>query len=400
MTTPTASAKKLPRRWFSPRFSLRMLILLVTAAAIGSAFWWRWPVTRITVKRLGSQEFRETYTYHRGFSGNLIKHGMHRTTIDGELDLEEHYSEGVRHGPYRKAGQATATGEFAAGKRHGIWEFTSGQQSLTYEFKKGRLVAAPSSPSGRLLLRRITQRSLTSETIKEALLADVDLFYLETPLQEVIADLRDRFQLPLAHHWMWKTKVNPKERSRGAVEIYDSPITVNVKTWPLLAGFDVILSPLELAMDYRFGVLCVVDAEGAEDWQDQTGAMELRPASATLLASRLDSPAKPTCLEPLRDVLRNLAADQGISVKFHPADDPNVVMRSIPEDEMVGLFREVVMTRNDPSTAPPEPLPITLRQLLGLLLDQANLHCHEENGMLIIEPPLTGAAIPVKKTLP
>ena len=51
------------------------------------------------------------------------------------------------------------------------------------------------------------------------------------------------------------------------------------------------------------------------------------------------------------------------------------------------------MIRNDPSTAPKNPLPITLRQLLGLILDQANLHCHEENGVLIIEPPLKTEAI-------
>ena len=59
---------------------------------------------------------------------------------------------------------------------------------------------------------------------------------------------------------------------------------------------------------------------------------------------------------------------------------------------MVSLFREVTMLRHDPSTAPRTPLPITLRQLLGLLLDQANLHCHEENGVLIIEPPSKAAA--------
>ena len=52
------------------------------------------------------------------------------------------------------------------------------------------------------------------------------------------------------------------------------------------------------------------------------------------------------------------------------------------------MFPEVCAAiRGDARFAPKEPLPITLRQLLGLILDQANLHCHEENGVLIIEPP-------------
>ncbi|MBC7852757.1 MAG: hypothetical protein IAF94_04910 [Pirellulaceae bacterium] len=39
-----------------------------------------------------------------------------------------------------------------------------------------------------------------------------------------------------------------------------------------------------------------------------------------------------------------------------------------------------------------EPIPISLRQLLGLNLDKAELHCHEVNGVLIIEPPSKAAA--------
>ena len=60
MTTPAIADKKPRRRWFSPRFSLKMLMLAVTAAAIGSAVWWRWPVT---IKRVIRQSplIEETY---------------------------------------------------------------------------------------------------------------------------------------------------------------------------------------------------------------------------------------------------------------------------------------------------------------------------------------------------
>jgi len=56
--------------------------------------------------------------------------------------------------------------------------------------------------------------------------------------------------------------------------------------------------------------------------------------------------------------------------------------------------------RGDPRFAPKEPLPITLRQLLGLILEKAELHCREENGVLIIEPPLKEAAAAEKASSP
>ena len=124
MTTQSTADKKSRRRWFSPRFSLRMLMLLVTAAAVGSAFWWRWPVTQTTDRARGIQVLRETFTYHRGLRGELIKHGVHRETVAGEVILEEYYREGVLHGPYRKSSYGKViTGEYYAGKQHGTWEF-------------------------------------------------------------------------------------------------------------------------------------------------------------------------------------------------------------------------------------------------------------------------------------
>ena len=97
----SAAVNMKPRRWFAPRFSLRMLLVVVTAAGVGAGVWWRWPVTQVTTKEFVSGRFtaQETYTYHRGFRGELIKHGVHRKTLNGKIELEEHYREGVLHGP-------------------------------------------------------------------------------------------------------------------------------------------------------------------------------------------------------------------------------------------------------------------------------------------------------------
>ena len=492
MTTPAPADTKLRRRWLSPRFSLKMLMLVVTAAAVGAAFWWRWPVTQTTEKKRGSSVTTETFTYHRGLRGDLIKHGVHRIVRDDNVETEAYYREGLLHGPYRRGGWVT--GEYFLGEKHGTWRYerrnpsteqmsrseehwnrgkrdgvfqcwdAEGKLRFGLEFKNDRLIAAQNSPSGSLLVRRIADGSLGNPALarhradgsarhftpQNVLFADVDLDYDGTPLGEMIEDLQERFAIPLAARWKRKTVVlrpppapaEPPQPAmheipfsdewilvepddpKGAPQLVDMrprslappaaavppppiimethrvPVTVNEKQTMLLVGFDVFLSPLGLALDYRHGVLCIVDAEGAGDWKDTTGVMDLHPAKETPLSEQLDAPAKVTYLEPLRDVLRNLATTQEISVEFRPANDPTSGLGSIPEEEMVNLIREALMIRNEPSSKSTRPIPITLRQLLGLLLDQANLHCHEEKGVLIIEPPPKEVATQAKEAKP
>ncbi len=492
MTTQTTADKKSPRRWFAPRFSLRMLMLMVTAAALGSAFWWRWPVTQTTDRERGVQVLRETFTYHRGLRGELIKHGVHRDTVAGEVILEEYYREGVLHGPYRKSSYGNViTGEYYAGKQHGTWEFLpspdeirdltptpyadpfggpsqskpnpqgsparevyrveehwnrgkrdgsfqwwdhTGKLCFSHEFQIDWLVNPQQNPIENLLLKRIADGSLNDQKLEQTLLQRCDMNYQETPLQEVVADCSERFGLRLAMRWRRKTVVltppepthepplpamheipfsddwilrepddlraspqlvdmRPRSLARPAASaplppvvknIFVAPVSMDVRNGPLYAGFDAMLSPLGLVLDYRYGVLCVVDAEGAELWKDATGVMELRPAGGTPLAERLDFPAKPILLSTPRGALRNLAVVQQIPVSLRYKEEDLGADREFL-DQWLGLPAAVMTFPNAPS--PKEPLPITLRQLLGLILDQANLHCHEENGVLIIDPP-------------
>jgi hypothetical protein len=366
----TASVR--PRCWLSPRFSLKMLMLAVTAAAVGSAVWWRWPVT---IKRVIRQSplIEETRTYHRGLWGNLIEHGVYRRTVDGKIEREMHFHEGEA----------------------GACEYRTGTTVLAYEFKNRKLIAAPHAPRGSLLVQRMNDPALKKSA--EALTADVDLDYFETPLKEVIEDLRERFGLCLVIRARHK-------------EIYEAPITVNVKQWMLRMGFDAVLSQQSLVLDYRYGTLCIVDAEGAANWQDPTGATELQPPPESPLAERLDAPAKLTRIElqtapranpssrpinelPLSSVLRNLGAQQDVSVKVLLTNEDWEELEA-RDDGMLSLPSDAIAIRGNVGPGPKEPLPITLRQLLGLILEKAELHCHEKNGVLIIEPMQKATAGP------
>jgi hypothetical protein len=351
MPTRFAVVKKPPHRWFAPRFSLRMLMFIVTAAAIGAAVWWRWPVT--VTKMVGkSPPIEETTTYHRGLWGNLIKHGVYRRTIDGRLEQESHYREGEL----------------------GACEYRTGNLVLAYEFKNRRLVAAPNSPRGSPLMQRMADAH--SNKSLDALWANVDLEYPETPLAEVLEDLRERFLLCLVMRSSRK-------------DVYKAPITVNVKGWPMRIGFDAILIPQGLMLDYRYGTLCVVDVEGAADWRDATGVMELKPPSDTPLAERLDAPARVTWFVPLPLAIHNIGSDQGIPVELRVELSSHTDGETDPLTQWPGLPVQVMQHRSpNGRTSPPpqEPLRLTLREVLGLLLDQAHLHCREERGVLVIEP--------------
>src|SRR5436190_23750484 len=111
--------------------------------------------------------------------------------------------------------------------------------------------------------------------------------------------------------------------------------------------------------------------------------MELRPSPETSLTQRLDLPAEPTLLQPTWGVLKDLGKDQGIEVELRIRAGYRVNL----EDSIMGGRRgevclpgDALILPNLPQFNPQKPIPITLRQLLGLLLDQANLNCHEENG--------------------
>ena len=93
MTTPSGSDKKPPRRWFSPRFSLKMLMLAVTAAAIGSAVWWRWPITDRWYEDKGAITLTHSGTFHRGLWGTssstacIVGLSMEKST--GKCNIEK-----------------------------------------------------------------------------------------------------------------------------------------------------------------------------------------------------------------------------------------------------------------------------------------------------------------------
>ena len=153
----TAPTKR--RSWLLPRFSLRVLLLAVTAFAIGFPIWYRWPYEE--VEKLSSPvtvtgkpiEYTRITTWQRQWGGGRLKHGPEQAIIAGLTVSLTTYRNGRKHGQYsehlilaRFGGRSIAvapvfierspeparTGQFVDDKKDGVWtETVNGQKTVT-----------------------------------------------------------------------------------------------------------------------------------------------------------------------------------------------------------------------------------------------------------------------------
>ena len=148
------------RSWFRPRFSLRLLLLGVTAFAVGFPIWYRWPyedVEDLTVPGTKSQTRITTWRWLWG--GGRLPHGPQRFLIDGQLYELTTYQDGRKEGPYRVRGLKyptvngtsiyevdpleVETGQYANGVKNGVWtQLADGQKQVTI-YDHGKQISPP-----------------------------------------------------------------------------------------------------------------------------------------------------------------------------------------------------------------------------------------------------------------
>jgi hypothetical protein len=92
------------------------------------------------------------------------------------------------------------------------------------------------------------------QRIQDALEADVDLEYPETPLKEVIEDLKERFNIPIV--------LAGKKLEEAAINL-ETPVTVNLKGISLRAGLRNMLGDLGLTYLIKDEVMQITTPEDA-----------------------------------------------------------------------------------------------------------------------------------------
>src|SRR5438874_5953770 len=89
-----------PRVW-RLQFSLRLLLLALTAFAIGFPIWYRWPYVESGPS--ASMASERTITWQRQWGGGRLRHGP-EITKSGGITSTVNYRRGKKHGLYTVRG--------------------------------------------------------------------------------------------------------------------------------------------------------------------------------------------------------------------------------------------------------------------------------------------------------
>jgi hypothetical protein len=395
MTNASASPAAPAKRRFLPRFSLRVLLLAVTAFAIGFPIWYRWPYEEeagvtwakdAAGKDDHSQppETRRVKTWQRQWGGGRLQHGEERYYVRGKLREVQMFRDGVLQGPFQQFAKSKETvsyeGQFKDGKKDGAWRKSNpdGSERSREEYRDGRLVRTVSTDkqgvehviemfgdgSTRMIIggvefedrlqRLAAEGRIDDKGLRERLSRPVNIEFVNTPIRDAVFFLATEQGLPIV---LDPHLPNPNEPTNGKWN--DLPLSIVLTA---------ITGPSGHACDFRYGFLWVTTAEDAQDWHDPTGVGDLAPPKDSQLAKSLNEPVNVNAFNtPLAEVLASTVERLDIDV----------------DTSRLGPSTE---------TAPAHPVTLNLMRIkfqhaLGMLLYQTRCRCKLEGEKLVILPP-------------
>ncbi len=395
------SAPPVPRRWLSPRFSLRVLLIAVTAFAIGFPIWHRWPYEEKQVtyakNAAGQPDLSRppvawrVITWQRQWGGGRQQHGQERYYVGGKLVELETHRDGQLHGPFKRfsvrEGAIRESGQYAFGRPTGTWrEFDfSGRESTRSEFKEGQVWRISSTTPGGVersieftpdikpfkivvggveiedrLARLAGEGQIDDPRVKWGVGDATSVEFVETPLKDTIDFLSAQHQFPMMAD---EARLNVNQ-----------PLTDNWKGIPLSAALTLMTAPHDLACDYRYGHVWVASAKDVQNWRDPTGVADIVPPKDSQLARSWNEPVEVQAIEqPLADVVAGLAAPLDID-----ADVSQIT--SVKEGDPAHVVTFSV--RGHP-----------FQHVLGILLYKTGCRCRLDGETLVILPPEEGGLV-------
>src|SRR5262245_11699903 len=329
-TQPAASQTGRPvKGWFRVtrfQFSLRMLLVALTAFAIGFPIWYRWPYEAVDRETPpgSSPVVQEMATWQRQWGGGRLKHGEEKLIVDGRTVMTTMYRNGHRHGPRRGENFA---GQFVDGMKEGIWtdnsrwfkrtstwhrdqlegpstiEYPDGK-SLSLEFTAGRLTQFNGKPARNRLFDLMESETDAMDVMTREELQKVTEFeVVEMPLKDVVEYLQDAHGLPIH---LDTRHLRDTER----------PISADCNGVDLCSALTLLTAPFDLACDYRYGTIWITTAADAEDWADPTGVAGLKPRAGSALARAWNEPSMNVIVpdQQLADLVARVSKPLGIVI--------------------------------------------------------------------------------------
>jgi len=369
------------------RYSLRALLVALTLACIGVAYWYRWPYEKVILYGSGPPQWgdksqpivlaKEIQRYRRVLRGEPLREGLTEYfDVQGRRVGEDHWREDQLHGPFVRwytSGIVQLRGQYDMGRQHGLWEqfdaqgnlelaaeydrdlphgtwrsFDGGQPDLTIRFDQGEVIELGSQRAtdhlGKAIRRGIVDSPAEVAAIRR-------LYSLDLPavqLHELRNIVQARSELVVT--------IDPRAQA-----FLRTPTPIIAQHLPLNACLMVALVRTNLAATYRHGCIWITtEADAARG--DVTGVEELLPAVAGT----------------------GMAKSLNLSISL-ALDDANAQEALGEWGRATGLtVVPVVESESEPITLQCE---LPARHVLGLILDHFQLRVRQ-NGQwgLRVEP--------------
>jgi hypothetical protein len=391
-----STAPKHRRRWLRPQLSLRVLLLLVTAFAIGFPLWYVWPYTvhEYQYPSVAGQEDRtkppqaETISsWKRTWGGEPVLHGKHILRFDngrhGTVERTTNYVLGKRHGEYIESrnGEVVLRGQYDADEKSGTWNILEdGEPVVTQTWERGKLDGlVRTEMDGEVreylysdgVLTHRDGKSIDCPLLKKLAAGEIDsrqaavlremsqCAFVRTHLRDVIAYLGDFHDTGI----MINTKAFDE-----ADKDFDLAVTANYKGLDLATLLALITDDLGLTCDYRYGFPMVTTKEDAANWSDRTGVSALQLPAGSAIQREWDTPVTVQLVESELD----LAVTQLCRSLQLPCDTSQIQ----PLDSVNPRF---------PVTTNLTKVP--LKHALAILLEKTECSCELDGEKLVIKPP-------------
>jgi antitoxin component YwqK of YwqJK toxin-antitoxin module len=271
-----------------------------------------------------------------------------------DVKLDGQYLNGKEEGiwTWEAGGERVQVKTYKDGLLHGLWERKSedGKQVLfRLTYNKGNVVNEGKTIKAMPFLQKATAQGIGGDPLAkrmaEVLHVDMDLDYFGTPAAEVVADLGDRFNMPMF----------VDIQATDIEGIGERKITVNDKQTPVFQGLHDIGAGHGLTFDYRFHALWLTTTKSVAAWKDPTGVDGLKPAAKTPLAKALPDPPKFDLLKtPIAKLAEPLQKEYGLTLDASRASDAKWTGWRQPS--------------------------LSFRDSLSILLYQNHCRCREEDG--------------------
>jgi hypothetical protein len=320
-----------------------------------------------------------------------------RWNSKGDLIAEENYSRGLRHGKIdlrdRDGKQAiegafehgrpvgkwlwfpsggTIVGQWKDGAPDGRWEFSDreGQVYLSIDFDRGQITSSSGEDFSPQLSKLLARIASDEPLILLKYFALIDFNRNDDArklaLKDLVDFLKDAGNVPLVFD------VRSLEEASIAPDL---KIASRPQNKPLILALSQLLSPYDLACDFRYGLLVVTSAESAAQWKDRTGVTQLVPPHGSRLAAEWNKTTDLDSVEtPLKDLTLYLRDKHRGAILLDLSRLPPG-----PFD-----YRKGVITVDVPITI--QLRSMSVKNALGMLLDRIGCKASLKGETLVIEP--------------